>query len=58
MKKRKRRRIETPPGNEIMEVVWKETPSNPIENLTRLSQFAGAYTTAIMDKAAEVSILV
>ena len=53
-KHRKRRRIETPPGNEIMEVVWKDTPSNPIDNLTRLSQFAGAYTTATMDKAAKV----
>ena len=42
-----------------MEVVWKNTPSNLIENLTiRLSQFAGAYTTATMDKAAKVSILV
>ena len=41
-----------------MEVVWKDTPSNPIENLTRLSQFAGAYTTATIDKAIEVSILI
>ena len=41
-----------------MEAVWEDTPSNPIENLTRLSQFTGAYTTATMDKAAEVSILV
>ena len=41
-----------------MEVVWKDTPSNPIENLTLLSQFVGAYTTATMDKAIEVSILV
>ena len=57
-KQRKRRRIETPPGNEVMEVVWKDTPSNPIENLTRLSKFAGAYTTALMDQATEVSILV
>ena len=36
----------------------ERTPSNPIENLTRLSQFAGAYTTTMMDKVAEVSILV
>ena len=41
-----------------MEVVWKDTPSNPIENLTRLSQFVGEYTTPTMDKATEVSILV
>ena len=41
-----------------MEVLWKDTPLNPIENLTRLSQFAGAYTTITMDKVAEVYILV
>ena len=41
-----------------MEVVWKYTPSNPINNLTWLSQFAGAYNTEKMDKADEVSILV
>ena len=58
IKQRKRRRIETPLGNEVMEVVWKDTPSNPIENLTRLSQFIGAYTTATIDKATKVSILI
>ena len=41
-----------------MEVVWKDNPSNPIENMTRLSKFSGAYTIATMDKAAKVSILV
>ena len=41
-----------------MEFVWKDNPSKPIDNLTRLSQFVGAYTTTTMDKAAEVSILV
>ena len=51
-KQRKMIRIETPPGNEVMEVVWKYTPSNPIENLTRLSQFVGGYTTTAMDMAA------
>ena len=57
-KQRKRIRIETPPGNEVREAVWKDTPSNQIENLTRLSQFVGAYTAATMDKVAKVSILV
>ena len=41
-----------------MEVVWKDTLSNLIENLTRVSQFAGAYTTVTIHKATEVSILV
>ena len=41
-----------------MEVVWKDTPSNSIENLTRLCQFTGAYTTTTMDKVEKVSVLV
>ena len=59
-RERKRRRIETlelPPRNEPMDIVWKDFPSNPDENLTRLSQFTRAYTTATMDKAIEISIL-
>ena len=30
---------------------------DPTENLTRLSQFAGAYATATIDKVAEVQML-
>ena len=36
----KRRRIETLellPGNEKMDIVWKDVPSNQVENLKRLS---------------------
>lgn len=57
---RKRRRIETtklPFGNEPMDIVWKEIPFNPAENLTIFSQFTGAYATATMDKATEIFVL-
>ena len=40
-----------------MDVVWKDMPFNPIENLTGLSQFTGAYASTTMDKAIEVSTL-
>ena len=33
-----------------MDVVWKESPVNPSANLTRLSQFAGAYVIVTIDK--------
>jgi len=48
---------EIPLGNELMDIIWKDIPSNPAENLTRLSRFRGAYATSTMDKAIEVSIL-
>lgn len=57
---RKRRRVETPkipPGNEPMDIVSKDIPSNPTKNLTMLSQFAGEYATATIDKATKVSVL-
>lgn len=41
-----------------MEVVWKDTPIDPSENVTSLSQFAGAYATTIIDKVTEVIILI
>lgn len=31
-------------------------PINPLENITKLSQFVGTYATATLDKAAEVQI--
>lgn len=43
-------------GNEPMDIVWKDIPSNPTEKLTKMSQFTGAYATATMDKATKVSI--
>ena len=59
-RKRKRRRVdapEFPSGSEPMDIVWKDIPFNLAENMTRLSQFTGAYALATMDKATEVSTL-
>ena len=58
-RQRKIRRVETleiPMGNKLMDIVWKDIHSNPIEKLTRMSQFTGAYATATMDKATKVSV--
>ena len=47
----------TTPDNESMDIVWKDSPIDPSENLTRLSQFAGDYATLTIDKAREVQML-
>jgi len=39
-----------------MDIVLKDLPMDPSENLTRLSQFVGAYATKNIDKATEVQI--
>ena len=41
-----------------MNVIWKDSEVNPSEDLTKLSQFAGAYTAATIDKATEVNQLI
>ena len=38
----------------MMNVVWK-AEVNPSEDLTKLSQYARAYTSVTMDKAIEVT---
>lgn len=38
----------------MMNIVWREEV-NPSEDLTKLSQYVGAYTTTTIDKASEVS---
>jgi len=45
-----------PEQSEIANIVWKEEFS-PSNDLTKLSQYAGAYSAATMDKATEVSSL-
>jgi len=59
-RQRKKRKIEhgpiLTPQIEIMNVVWRGEV-NPSEDLTKLSQYAGAYTTTTIDKASEVSHL-
>ena len=43
---------------ELMDVVWKNSKVDPSDDLKKLSQYAGAYTTAIIDKASEVNLLI
>ena len=40
-----------------MNIVYKNVEVNPSEDLTKLSQYAGAYSAAKIDKAAEFSQL-
>ena len=42
---------------EQLDVIWQDPTSNPTENLTKLSQIAGAYASATIDKASEVQQL-
>jgi len=59
-RQRKRRRLDQsslfPEQTEMANVVWKEE-FNPSNDLTKLSQYAEAYSAATMDKASEVSNL-
>lgn len=59
-RQRKKRKIDHSPlltsQVEMMNVVWREEV-NPSKDLTKISQYAGAYTMTIMDKASEVSNL-
>ncbi len=59
-RQRKRRRLDQcslfPAQTETANVVWKEE-FNPSDDLTKLSQYARAYSAATMEKASEVSNL-
>lgn len=37
-----------------MDIVWKDTLVDPSENLTKLSQFTGAYAITTIDKRNEI----
>lgn len=45
------------PKDEPLDVLWKDPSTDLLENLTRLSQVAGAYDSETIDKAAEVQLL-
>ena len=47
----------TTPNNELMDVLWKDSPINPFDNLNSMSQFAGAYAKTTIDKEIEVKML-
>ena len=59
-KQNKKRKLDQssllPSQMEITNVAWREEV-NPSKDLTKLSQYAGAYIAATMDKASEVSNL-
>lgn len=58
-RKRKKRKLENALSQdaEHLDVLWKDPGNNPTENLTKLSQIAGAYASATIDKASEVQQL-
>jgi len=60
-RQRKKRKLDattaTTPDNEPMDIVWKDSPIDPSDNLTRPSQFAGAYATVTIDKETKVQML-
>lgn len=57
---RKKRKLDsttaTTPKNEPLDVLWKDSPIDPSTNLTKLSQFVGAYATMTIDKETEVQM--
>lgn len=59
-RQRKKRKLDQssllPAQMEITNVIWREEV-NPSKDHTKLSQYAGAYSAATMDKASEVSNL-
>ena len=61
-RQRKRRKTEqgifSTPSEESMNIVYKNNEVNPFEDLTKLSQYTGAYSAATVDKVVEVSQLI
>jgi len=59
-RQRKERKLEsttaTTLNNEPMNVLWKDSSTDPFTNLTRISQFTSAYATTTIDKATEVQL--
>jgi len=57
-RQRKKRKLDTMTimnlENEPMDVVWKDTPVDPLENLTKLSQFTRDYATTTINKVTKV----
>jgi len=45
------------PEVEPLDVLWQDPTTDPSENLKRLSQIAGAYASARIDKASEIQML-
>ena len=58
-RQRKKRKLENALSQHVehLDVLWKDPNKSPTENLTKLSQIAGAYASATIDKAWEVQQL-
>ena len=60
VKRNKIRRIDQKnpkPTDESVDVLWKDSSDDSTEHLTRLSQYARAYSSATIDKATKVRVL-
>ena len=55
-RQRKKRKLENVLSHdaEQLDVLWQDPTTDPIENLTKLSQITGAYASTAIDKASEV----
>lgn len=58
-RQRKKRKLDSvlSPKAEQLDVLWWDPTTDPTENITKLSQIAGAYASANIDKASEVQQL-
>jgi len=58
-RQRKKRKLDSVLSLEAeqLDVLWRDPTTDPTENLTKLSQIAGAYASATIDKASEVQQL-
>jgi len=59
-RKRKKRNLDvtaaTTPDNEPVDIFWKDSPIDPSNIFTRLSQFGGDYAISTIDKEIEVQM--
>jgi len=58
-RKRKERKLDNMLSLEVeqLDVLWRDPTTDPIENLTKLSQIVGAYASTTIDKLSEVQQL-
>jgi len=55
-RQRKKRKLESVLSHdaEQLDILWQDPTTDPTENLTKLSQIAGAYASTTIDKASKV----
>lgn len=58
-RQRKKRKLNSvlSPEAEQLDILWRDPTTDPTKNLTKLSQIAGAYASATIDKVSEVQQL-